>query len=86
MFTQLCMAFATIRDQVGSLESKRLKGGMTFPDLGWFLGREGTDDLFCMYFSSDFDMSGQRSGELEVAVTQTKTQRKPDNPNITKGP
>lgn len=50
--TQLCIALAQIRDQVGSLESRRLKGGTVGPFFSWSFGREGTDDLFCMYFSS----------------------------------
>lgn len=54
--TQLCMAFATIRDQVGSLESKRLKGGTTFLVSGWLFDREGIDDLLCMYLSSNLDI------------------------------
>lgn len=51
-FTQLCMEFATISDQVGSLESKRRNGGMTFFVFGRSLDREATDMLFCMYLNS----------------------------------
>lgn len=54
--TQLCIAFATISDQVGGLDSKRLKGGMPFLVSGWLLDRDGTDDLLCIYLSSNLDI------------------------------
>lgn len=85
--TQLCMAFATIRDHVGSFESKRLKGGIPLTFLGSCVST-GKDFclLFNIYSSSYFDIWGLRSGVLEVADNHTNTQRNPDNPKITNGP
>lgn len=84
--TQLCIAFATIRDHVGSLESKRWKGGITFAVLGLFSVRKDFCLLSNMYSNSYFDIWGFRSGVLDIADIHTKTQRNPDNPNITNGP
>lgn len=82
--TQLCMAFATIRDHVGIFESKRLKGGIT---LTLFASTEKDCCLlFSIYSSSYFDIWGLRSGVLDVADNHTNTQRNPDKPKITNGP
>ena len=83
--TQLCMAFPTMTAQVGILESRRLKGGITPVGFRLF----SLVDVCClciMYSSSNFVIWGCRSGVLDVAESQTSIHRKPDNPKITKGP
>lgn len=79
------MAFATIRDHVGGLESKRLKGGITLP-VFVLLSTACLGPLFCMYCNSCNEIWWLRSGVLETADTQTSTQRNPHNPNMTNGP
>lgn len=84
--TQLCMELATIRDQVGSLESKCLKGGIILAVFIWLLAVTDFFLLLCIYSNSYLVIWALRSGVLDVADTHTKTHRKPDNPNIIKGP
>lgn len=86
MCTQLCMAFATIIDHVGSLESKRLKGGIPLLDFDLPSTILCICPLFCIYLNSWMDICRLCSGVLEVAETHTKTHRNPDKPNITNGP
>lgn len=80
------MALATIRDHVGILDSKRPKGGIILVVLGLFSTRKDLPFLFSMYSNSYFEIWEFRSGVLDIADNQTKTQRNPDNPKITNGP
>lgn len=84
--TQLCIAFAKIIAHVGSFESNCLKGGTTLLVFSLFSSTGRISNLFWIYCNSYVDIWRLLSGVLEVADNQTKTQRNPDNPNITKGP
>lgn len=84
--TQLCIALATIRDHVGILDNKRLKGGIMVLVLGLFSTGKEFRLLFSTYSNSYFDIWELRLGVLDIADNQTKTHRNPDNPKITKGP
>lgn len=84
--TQLCMELATIRDHVGILDSKRLKGGIIVVVLGLLSERKDLCFLSSIYSNSNLDICELRSGELDMADNQTKTHRNPDNPKITNGP
>lgn len=84
--TQLCMELATIKDQVGSLESKRLKGGIILAFFIWLSTLTDSFLLLCIYFNSHSVIWGLRSGVLDVADIHTKTHRNPDNPKIINGP
>ena len=83
--TQLCIAFAMIRDHVGILESSRLKGGITV-FLGTFSTTEGCCLLLSTYSNSYLDIWRFRSGVLDIADNHTKTHKNPDNPKMTNGP
>lgn len=84
--TQLCMAFATIIDQVGILESNRLKGGMTLGFAKSFSTFKDFGLMLRIYSSSYRDIWKFWSGVLVVAEIHIITHKKPHNPNIINGP
>jgi hypothetical protein len=80
------MVLATIRDQVGILESKCLNGGIILLVLDLFSMGKDFHSLFNMYSNSYSEIWELRSGVHDIADNQTKTHRNPDSPKITNGP
>jgi hypothetical protein len=72
------MMLATIRDQVGILESKRPK------DL-FSMGKD-FHSLFNMYSNSYSEIWELLTGVHDIADNQTKTHRNPDGQKISNGP